>query len=80
MFIKQQETFKCPKYDFKLKKKTLDTHHKTVYIVLKTHPLNVTVYSYVIPQEQQVAIVNFSLVKSHEISKILMTSEQSFRV
>jgi len=31
------------------------------------------------PQEQQVAIVNFLLVKSHEISKFLLKSEQSLR-
>jgi len=86
MFIKQQETFECLEYNFKLEKKTLDTHHKTLYVVTyiyKKHPsylVNVAViYSCVIPQEQQVAIVNFLLMKSHEISKILMKSEQSLR-
>jgi len=32
-----------------------------------------------IPQEQKLAIANFMLVKSHEISKILVKSEQSLR-
>jgi len=82
MFIKQQETLECLKYNFKLEKKTLDTHHKTLYVMYlyKKHPLNVAVYSCVIPKEQQVAIVNSLLVKSYEIKKILMTSEQSLRV
>jgi len=34
MFIKQQEIFECPKYNFKIEKKTLDTHHKTLYVVI----------------------------------------------
>jgi len=34
MFIKQQETFECTKYNFKLEKKTLDTHHETLYVVI----------------------------------------------
>ena len=56
MFIKQHETFECPKCSFKLEKKTLDTHHKTLYVVIyKKHPLSIAIYSCVIPQEQQVA-------------------------
>jgi len=79
MFIKQQETFE------NAQKKTLDTH-KTLYVV--TYIKNIhhilfnvaIIYSCVIPQELQVAIVKFLLVKSHEFSKILVKSEQSLKV
>jgi len=59
-------------------KKILDIHHKTLHVayIKNFHHIMVkcsVIYS--IPQEQQVAIVNFLLVKSHEFSKILVKSQ-----
>jgi len=76
MFIKQQETFECPKYNFKLEKKTLDARHKTLYVVSFIKASNKCSCLFMCNTSRTTSSNSeFLAGESHEISEILMTSE-----
>jgi len=81
MFIKQQKSFECPKYTFKLEE-TLDTCNKTLYVVTYIKNIHhILVNGAVMCNTSKTASSNSEFLTGEILfRKILVTSQQSLRV